>query len=152
MRSILLFVLLLGSMQTSFAQVELRWDAHGVGFAVPGDFHIEANNEQEFSAGNDLMFVSIIPIQDENITEENLAEALIAMAEEMEYDRLDEAAETKLHDFVGFYTIGAKDGANALLMTLLDTQSSTNLLVVIVYADQSQRAALQIANSFFAYD
>lgn len=152
MRSIALFCLLLASMQTSFAQSEFRWNEHGVGFSVPDDFHIEANNAEEFSAGNEVLFLSIVPIQDENITEDNLAEALVAMAEEMEYDRLEKVAETTLQDFVGYYTIGTKDGANALLMTLLDTQSSTNLLIVIVYADQGQRAAIQIANSFFAYD
>jgi hypothetical protein len=37
-------------------------------------------------------------------------------------------------------------------MAMMDTESSTNLLVVIVYADNQQRAALKIANSFFAYD
>jgi len=35
---------------------------------------------------------------------------------------------------------------------LLDSQSSTNLLVAIVYDDNSMNKAVDMANSFFAYD
>jgi hypothetical protein len=74
------------------------------------------------------------------------------MAKELEYDVVDNADEAEMQDLVGYYVMGKKDGVNALLMALMDTESSTNLLVVIVYDDRSERAALKVANSFFAYD
>ncbi len=144
-----LFVL---ASASAFAQTELRWDAHGVGFTVPSNFKIEANNVSEFTAGNDNLFLTIAPIQDEDLTKDNLADAIVAMAEGMEYDNLEKVAEAEVHDFVGYYVIGEKDGAHALLMAMMDTESSTNLLVVVVYTGKTEREAMKIANSFFAYD
>jgi hypothetical protein len=37
-------------------------------------------------------------------------------------------------------------------MALLDKESSTNLLVVIVYADDYEDQAVEMAASFYAYD
>lgn len=148
----LLIAVLFLAQQTVNAQQEMRWDTHGVGFVVPNNFKIETNNAEEYTASNDELFLSIIPIQDENLTEDHLAEAVVAMAEELEYDVVDVADEASMQDFTGYYVIGQKDGVNALLMAMMDTESSTNLLVVIVYSDKSERMALKIANSFFAYD
>ncbi len=150
-RTLLLSMLLL-LQQGAYAQQEMRWDTHGVGFSVPTNFKIETNNAEEYTASNDELFLSIIPIQDENLTEDHLAEAVVAMAEELEYDVVDVADEATMQDMTGYYVIGKKDGVNALVMALMDTESSTNLLVVIVYADRQERAALKVANSFFAYD
>jgi hypothetical protein len=150
-RAFPLFLLFLAQQNLS-AQVEMRWDTHGVGFTVPNNFKIETNNAEEYTASNDELFLSIIPIQDENLTKEHLAEAVVEMAKELEYDVVDVADEATMQDLTGYYVIGQKDGVNALLMAMMDTESSTNLLVVIVYADNQQRAALKIANSFFAYD
>jgi hypothetical protein len=144
--------LLLLATSSLFAQVELRWDAHGIGFAVPGNFKVEANDADEFAATNGDQYLHITPIQDENITDEHLAEALIAMAEGLEYDALTQAAAADLHDFTGYFVLGKKDGVNALLMAMMDTKSSTNFLVVLVFADHSVQEAQAVANSFFAYD
>ena len=72
-----LFALLLFSASVS-AQVDMTWDTHGVGFKVPRGFVIETNNAEEFSAGNDNVFVTIAPIQDENITDDALAAVVAA--------------------------------------------------------------------------
>lgn len=150
-RTFLLAALFLAQQSLS-AQQEMRWDTHGIGFSVPTDFKIETNNAEEYTASNENLFLSIIPIQDEELTKEHLAEAVVEMAKEMKYDVINNADEAEMQDLVGYYVLGKKDGVNALLMALMDTESSTNLLVVIVYDDRSERAALKVANSFFAYD
>ena len=150
-RTLLLSLLFL-AQQTVFSQQEMRWDTHGIGFTVPADVKVQTNNAEEYTAANDNLFLSIIPIQDENLTKEHLAEAVVEMAKELEYDVVDNADEAEMQDLVGYYVLGKKDGVNALLMALMDTESSTNLLVVIVYDDRSERMALKVANSFFAYD
>ena len=55
-------------------------------------------------------------------------------------------------DFTGYDIKGRKDGANAVFMALLDKESSTNLLVVIVYADDYEDQAVEMAAIFYAYD
>lgn len=134
------------------AQTEMRWDTHGVGFTVPSDFKVSANNAEEYTASNDNLVLSIAPIQDESVTKENLAQAVFAMAKEMQYDAMDEADEIEIHDFTGYYIKGRKDGINAVVMALMDKESSTNLLVVIAYDDNYFDEAVAIAKSFFAYD
>ena len=149
---LLLPMLFLLAQQGAFAQVELRWDTHGVGFSVPSNFKIETNNAEEFTASNDNLYLSIIPIQDENLTKDHLADAVIAMAKELNYDVVDEVDKADVDDFTGYYVKGRKEGVNAVLMAMMDTESSTNLLVVIVYADGYENKAVDIAGSFFAYD
>jgi len=150
--TILALTLTLLSFTAVQAQTEMRWDTHGVGFTVPSNFKIEANNGEEYTASNDNLFLSITPIQDENITKDHLADAVVEMAKGLEYDIVEEADEADVDDFTGYYVKGRKDGVNAILMALLDSNSSTNLLVVIVYDDNSLNKAVDIANSFFAYD
>ena len=137
---------------SGFTQTDMIWDTHGVGFSVPRNFQIETNNADEFTAGNDNLFLSILPIQDKTITEDELADAVVEMAEGLDYDRIQEGDAIDIDDFTGYYVKGRKDGANAILMALLDKESSTNLLIVIVYADGYEDAAVDIAASFYAYD
>ncbi len=134
------------------AQTEMRWDTHGVGFTVPSNFKIETNNAEEYTASNDHLFLSITPIQDETLTKDNLADALIAMAKELDYDLVEEVDAADVDNFTGYYVKGRKDGVNTILMALLDSESSTNLLVAIVYDDNSMNKAIDMANSFFAYE
>ena len=81
-----------------------------------------------------------------------MADAVVEMAEGLDYDRIQEGDAIDIDDFTGYYVKGRKDGANAILMALLDKESSTNLLIVIVYADGYEDAAVDIAASFYAYD
>lgn len=138
-----------------FAQaqmVDMHWDTHGVGFKVPANFTIEINNAEEFAANNDFLMLSIVPVQEIALTKENMAEAVLAMAEGMGYETIDKVAEADVDDFTGYYIKGTKEGINAVVMAMLDTESSTNLLVVIVYHDEHWSEAQTIANSFYAYD
>ena len=146
------FLLLSVGSNNLVAQTEMRWNTHGVGFTVPSDFKVTTNNAEEYTANNDNLILSIAPIQDEDISKENLAEVVLAMATEMKYDALEEADEINVHDFTGYYIKGKKDGVNAVVIALLDKESSTNLVVVIAYDDNYFDEAVAIANSFFAYD
>ena len=134
------------------AQTDMEWDTHGVGFTVPDNFVIETNNAEEFTADNGKLFLSILPFQDETVTKDDLADVVDEFAKELQYDRIHEGDEIEIDDFTGYYIKGRKDGTNAVLLALLDKESSTNLLVVIVYKDGYEDAAIDIASSFYAYD
>lgn len=145
--------LVLCTTAASWAQmIDYHWDTHGVGFSIPRDFSVTNNDSEEFSAENTKIFLTIAPVQDGDITKDNLADVVVAMASGLEYDEVSEADEAEVDDFTGYYVLGKKDGVNAVVMALLDTESSTNLLVVIVYADGMENKAVEIANSFYAYD
>jgi hypothetical protein len=92
------------------------------------------------------------PIVDAGISEDDLAEAVIAMAVEMEYDDIEDADELELGDLVGYYVEGTKDGAGAFVIALLDAESASNYLVIIVFDDNSRDEAMEIALSLYAYD
>ncbi len=149
--SIALLGLLLLSANVSSAQVDMTWDTHGVGFKVPRGFVIETNNAEEFTAGNDNVFVTIAPIQDENITADDLADVVDAMVKEMDYDLVTDGDAVDVQNFTGYYARGTKDGANAVVMALLDPDSATNLIVVVVYTGDYEDNALMIVNSFYSY-
>ncbi|MFN0176385.1 MAG: hypothetical protein ACKVU0_17220 [Saprospiraceae bacterium] len=143
---------LFGVQANLVAQTEMRWDTHGVGFTVPSDFRVSTNTTDLYTAENDHLILSISPIQDEEISKENLAEAVLGMATAMEYESLDEASEIIINDFTGYYIKGTRDDMNAVVMALMDKASSTNLLVVIAYDNDRFEEAVAIAKSFFAYD
>lgn len=155
MRKTILLVVLLTALQgltSAQPMTDLVWDTHGVGFKVPSNFKVETNNGDEFIAGNDVLQLVMEPIQDEEIDENHLADAVLTMAKELQYDALTDADEIKVDDFVGYYIEGEKDGAHALVMALLDTESSTNLLVVLAYTEGARDTAIKIVESLYAYD
>jgi len=138
---------------TAFAQVDLRWDSHGVGFSAPGNLVVSANNATEFSAESSDLFLTIYAEQDAEVTEETLAEALVAAATEMEYDNISTVADLQIQDFVGYMVEGTKEGVGALIITLLDQKSSTNLVIAIAYtSDAARNQAIAIGDSFYAFD
>lgn len=150
---ILATALLLAGAVSSFAQlIDYHWDTHGVGFSIPRDFSVQTNNAEEFTADNGKIFLTILPFQDENVSKDNLADAVVAMAKELDYDSIEEADAADVDDFTGYYVKGTKEGVHAVVMALLDSESSTNLLVVIAYTEGSESKAIDIANSFYAYD
>lgn len=146
-----IFGLLLFASQSTIAQVDMTWDTHRVGFKVPRGFQIETNNAEEFSAGNDNLFVTIAPIQDENITTDDLADVVDAMVNEMDYDLVTDGSAVDVNNFTGYYKRGSKDGSKAIVMALLDPESATNLIVVAIYSDESEDDALTVVNSFYSY-
>lgn len=150
---ITLFAAFTLTCSTAFAQQDWRWEQHGVGFSAPTNLRISTNNANEFSAEGSDIVLSIYVEQNGEVTEDHLAEALVAAAKEMDYDEVTAVDELEIDDFVGYFVEGTKDGVGAFILTLLDKKSSTNLVVVIVYTDDASREkAIKIGDSFYAFD
>ena len=153
-----IFYLLLTSLfllsQTALnAQQDWRWEQHGVGFNAPANLRVTTNNASEFVAEGSDLILSIYVEQDGEVNEDQLAEALVAAAEAMEYDEISAADELEIDDFKGFFVEGTKNGVGAFILTLLDKESSTNLVIVLAYtSDASRKKAIDIADSFYAFD
>ena len=141
------------TLNTVIAQKDWRWDQHGVGFSAPANLRVTANNANEFTAEGSDIVLSIYVEQDGEVTKEHLAEALVAAAKEMEYDDISTVDEVQIDDFDGYFVEGTKDGVGAFIITLLDKKSATNLVVVIVYTDDaSRKKAIEMGDSFYAFD
>ncbi len=147
---LLLFVFAL-SISTN-AQTAWEWDTHGIGFETPDNFVVGVNNSEEFSSSNEYVYVSLIPWNDETVTEEDLEKTLVNIAVEMEYDEITEAEDLEIDDFTGVGLNGKKDGVNAVIALLLDSESGTNLIVVIAYENGYDTTASVILTSIYAYD
>lgn len=144
--------LLMTSGITAFAQTDMKWDTHGIGFTIPARFKTEVNNKNEFSGSTKDIFLKISPFQDANVNLDDMSDAIVQIASDLKYDDLRGFGEIDLDDLKGYYVVGTKDGVNAVVMCMIDVKSSTNLLVVIGFNDGHEREALDIAASFYPYD
>jgi Dihydro-orotase-like len=156
MRKLLQYSLFLGfflATNTAFSQQDWRWDGHGVGFSAPANLRVTTNNASEFTAEGSDLFLSIYVEQDGEVSEETLADALVVAAKEMEYDEISDVDALEVDDFTGYYVEGKKDGVGAFIITLLDKKSATNLVVVLVFTnDTAREKAIEVATSFYAFD
>lgn len=150
----LLFLLLAGllALPVVHAQTEMVWDEYGLGFTLPRGMRVVENDGDVFSAESDELYLTIVPITDETLTPEDLEDAVVAMATELDYDRLTDVDALELNDLYGYYVEGSKDGVKAVVIALLDKQSASNYLVVIVYTREARNRAIKLAQSFYAYD
>ncbi len=151
-RFLVLSTFLLGSFLGNAQMTDMHWDTHGVGFKVPSDVRITTNNAEEYTAENANVFLTISPVQDGDLNEEHMADLTVEMAKGLGYDTVEEGDAIEIDDFTGYYVKGTKEGVNAVVMALLDKESSTNLLVVVVYNDGFEAKAVEILASFYAYD
>ena len=154
MKKFVFFLFLISVLTTTTlsAQTEWHWDTHGIAFNAPENFRITKNDASEFEANNSNIYLSIIPWQDGEVSEGNMAEMILGIAKEMKYDNLHDADKLAVSDFSGYFVEGSKDGANAFIACLIDTESSTNMIVIITYNDGFVDPAADILASFHAYD
>lgn len=131
------------------AQKVFEWKDYKLQITVPDDFRIRKNTSEAFEMKGEGMEL-IMNIIEEDITLEDLEEATIAGAEEMELDEVDEATEVSSNGLQGYYVEGYKDGSRIMFAGMLDPKSHTNFFIAIVFADddeQAEKDALEILNS-----
>jgi hypothetical protein len=134
------------------AQEEWVWDEYGIAFILADGMKVTQNDGETFTAERSNLMLTMTPIVDSDINEDDLAAAVISMAVDMEYDGIEDADALELNDLVGFYVEGTKDGAGAFVIALLDKESASNYLVIIVFDDDSRDEAMEMALSLYAYD
>lgn len=144
--------IVLSSLQMIDAQTEMQWDSYGLGFTIAKGMRIITNNGEEFTAERKELYLTIHPLTDENVTEDNLVDAVIAMAEEMEYDDISDADVLQLDDLIGVYIEGTTDGTSSFVIALMDTESAQNYIVIVVFTDEYRDTAIDMIHSFYPYD
>lgn len=137
---------------SAHAQTNMVWDTYGLGFTLPRGMTITENNSEIFSAERNDLSLAIVPFKEGTVGPEELADLLIELAEEFEYDVVTDADELELDGLYGYYTEGRKDGATAVLAALMDEESESNYFVILVYGSGTRDLAIETIASFYPYE
>jgi hypothetical protein len=119
------------------------WDEYGIAFTLPAGMTVTQNDGETFTAQRSNLFLTMTPILDGTLDVDDLAEAVIAMAISMDYDGIEDADELELGDLIGYDFEGTLGAASAFVIALLDLESESNDLVVIVFDDASRDKAMK---------
>lgn len=123
----------------TMAQQTWEWSDYGISIDLPDDFEVSKNTHEEFDAEGDGMELMMY-VFEEDITLEELDEATIIAAEEMELEEVDAVQDITIDGLEGQYIAGYKNGNAVLLVGLLDPDSETNFFVIITFHDEDDIA------------
>lgn len=129
------------------SQQKFEWEQYGLSFQVPSNFNITENTATSFDAGNGNINLTIEVLDYTGISAETIGTALGELAVQTGMKNADIGG-LALTTLAGAYAEGTVDGANLILVALLDTDSNIALLASIVYADGYEKQATNICNSF----
>lgn len=142
------FVVLL--MSTIFhiqAQEQWTWNDYNLTFTTPAGFKVEKSTGEEFSGKSDrskIYLFAIYPVKDENITEENLGEAVQIMASEARMN-VQDMQNISFNGFTGKYAEGTIEGVPSFFCCILDPDSDNNFIISIVHNNTD--AAIKLMKS-----
>ncbi len=123
----------------AFAQQTWTWEYYGISIDFPDGFQVVKNTENEFEAnGNEMSFYMYI--FEEDIAAEDMENATLQVASEMELEELDDVQAIQTRSFEGMYVAGYREGVAILLCGLIDPSTSTNFFVVIAFNDEDMNA------------
>jgi hypothetical protein len=133
-------------------QTPMLWDDWSLGFTLAPGMRITENNGEVFSAEHEELYFVIMPVEDAWADEEDLANAVIFMMEEMEFERVTDADEMEMNNLYGYFIEGKSQGVNAVVIALMDNASSHNFLVSLVFTPATRNQAIRLVESMYAYD
>lgn len=133
-------------------QTPMLWDDWALGFTLAPGMRITENNGEVFSAEHEELYFVIMPVEDAWADEEDLANAVILMMEEMEFERVTDADEMEMNNLYGYFIEGKSQGVNAVVIALMDIGSSHNFLVSLVFTPATRNQAIRLVESMYAYD
>jgi hypothetical protein len=133
-------------------QTPMLWDDWSLGFTLAPGMRITENNGEVFSAEHEELYFVIMPVEDAWADEEDLANAVILMMEEMEFERVTDADEMEMNNLYGYFIEGKSQGVNAVVIALMDNASSNNFLVSLVFTPATRNQAIRLVESMYAYD
>lgn len=150
------YLLTVGFVLSSFnlviGQTDMQWDSYGLGFTLEKGMRILTNNGEEFTAERQELYLTIHPLTNEYVTEDDLIDAVITMAQEMDYDDISDADVLELSDLLGVYIEGKTNGTSSFVIALMDTESAQNYIVIVIFEDSYRDKAIRMVHSFYPYD
>ncbi len=129
------------------AQTEWKWDSHNIAFSTPENFKVSTNNDNIFQAENNEISLTIAPWQDKAVNDATIVDALVKLAADMAYDDITDARKLAFEKFSGYGINGKKGEDNAAILILINTESSSNIVVIIAYSVAAEKSASEILSS-----
>ncbi len=129
------------------AQEEYTWDDYGLKFSVPSDFKESTSDGEKFEGSSNrgkIYLFGLYPIKDENITNDNLAEAVNAMAKESKM-KVTDAHEIDFNGFEGYCAEGTIEGKPAFFACMLDPNGDLNFIITLLHDNAD--AAIKLVKS-----
>ena len=137
--TLLLFVAIFFSL-TTYAQQEYEWDDYGLAFTLPDDFEETASSDEVFEAEGDGMAFSLTVFKDASLTEDDIVEFTLMIADEIDMDVADDADLVDINGYIGAYVLGMKDGVAFYILGMIDPDSDTNFYAVVAFDDEDDIA------------
>lgn len=125
------------------------------GSGVTGGFEYKASKRfgQTQEVGTDVTNVLNYTLADDDGGDIfDLSKGVTAAAKEFDFQVINAVSEADVDYYEGYAVQGTKDGLNALISLLLDKESSTNLVISLVYRDERLKTVQKIYDSIYAYD
>ena len=148
--SIFVVILLCALFTTDMvAQQTWQWDAYKVKVDLPDDFKVTKNNDNEFEATGEGMEL-LMYIFEADITLDEMKQATIDAAKDMELEEWDSVENITTRGFEGKYVAGYAEGSAVLLSGLINPKNITNFFVVVLFNDDddvAEEAAFDILDS-----
>jgi len=131
--------------------VTYTWDSYHVKFQIPKDLEIIKSDSKSFVAGNEDISLSIFPRLEENLTYDEMVEALKDWAYKSEVILTEDGIMSldNLNGYWGVMADGTKDYWPIFLMLIVDPDySNTSLYVWLSYREDKLQNASDIISSF----
>ena len=147
------FILLISGIGvvTSQNMRTYTWDSYLMTFEIPEDFDVKKSDGNNFSAGNGDIYLSIYPRVDENLSYEEMEEALIKWAKGSDFIVADNGV-MYLDDLNGYWGVmadGVVDNWPVFIMLIIDPDyTNTSFYVWLSYREDKIETAEKILNSF----
>lgn len=141
-------VLTMLSFSSIFEQT-YEWEHYGLEITVPDDFKVTKNTENEFDMKGVAMGLHMY-VYEEDITVEEMDEAVVAVASKLQMTELHEATGIEGDGLDGFFVEGTRKDKRVVLAGMIDPKSHTNFLMLITFYDDDNVAvedAVDIINS-----
>lgn len=131
-------------ISSATAQTDYTWESYGLSFTVPAGFSETSSTDEKFEGKSEaakIHLLGLYPINDANLTQENLEEALIEMAAASGME-VQDANEIEFNGFSGLYAEGEIEGVPTFFACMLDPNGELNFIVTIVHHNTDAAVAI----------
>ena len=135
---------------TASAQQHYTWDHYKMSIALPDDFKITKNTDDEFECEGKGMAVYMYVFDDGDLTAKDMHDATRKLAKSLKFETKDEDYSVDYNGFEGKYITGTKDGLSVMVCGLINPLSHANFFIVIIFEDGDNTAedeGIKILNS-----
>lgn len=131
------------------AQRNHEWSSQGIAFTLPNGFHETVNSSVNYEAQSQNMGFGIY-LYDEMEETTDASGFIMKIAKSLDLREVEESEGLDVEGFDGAYLFGYEEGDAVLLLGLLDTDTNSNMYVIVTFDEKellAEEYALDILKS-----